>query len=63
MKDDKNLFPTDNTYYLFIPFIGPLVDPDKLSSIQISTPKSLRGKIIKRFIQMVESAEKFLETK
>lgn len=48
-------------YYLFIPYKGPLIDPDKVTSFQVTEAKSLRGKVIKRFIQIVESVENFLE--
>lgn len=58
-EEFRKLF--DNKYYLFIPFAGPLVNPDSLSSAQIQTAKSFRGKLIRKFVQLVEYTERLLE--
>lgn len=48
-------------YYLVVPHLGPLVDPDKLSSDQMETAKTLRGKIIKKTLKIIEAVERILE--
>jgi len=58
-EEFRKLF--DNKYYLFIPFAGPLVNPDKISCDQIQEAKTLRGKVIRKFVQIVEKIERLLE--
>lgn len=62
-KDGKDNFESlvSSKYYLFIPFAGPIIDPDKIKSDQINTAKTLRGRLIKNFIKVIEYVEKAVQ--
>lgn len=58
-EDFRKLF--DNKYYLFIPFSGPLINPDEINLQQVQRPKTFRGKVLYKFIQFVEYCEKLVQ--
>lgn len=65
--DLSNYFASNNTnhnlgmYYLFVPFIGPMVDPDNIKLIQVEKAKTWKGKVIRSVLWCVEKVDEFLE--